>query len=142
MIGFVDGNGTTTLVHTYSYTDKNVPPGKYIYRLKQIDFDGSYEYSKEAEVYVSSPDKFSLGQNYPNPFNPTTTINYSLKKDGFVSLNMYNILGQRVADLVNQNQKAGYYNVNFNASDLPSGIYIYTIKTSGFTSSKKMLLIK
>ncbi len=85
---------------------------------------------------------YKLEQNYPNPFNPTTTINYSIKSDGFVSLKVYNILGQQVADLVNQNQRAGYYNVNFNAFNLPSGVYIYTIKTSGFTSSKKMLLIK
>ena len=86
--------------------------------------------------------EFSLFDNYPNPFNPATSINYSLKNDGFVSLKVYNILGQQVADLVNQNQKAGYYNINFNAFDLPSGVYIYTIKASGFTSGKKMLLIK
>lgn len=85
---------------------------------------------------------YKLEQNYPNPFNPTTSINYSLKNDGLVSLKVYNILGQRVADLVNQKQESGYYSVNFNASNLPSGVYIYTIRTEGFTSSKKMLLIK
>jgi hypothetical protein len=85
---------------------------------------------------------YNLKQNYPNPFNPTTSINYSIKNDGLISLKVYNILGQQVVDLVNQYQKAGYYNISFNAANLPSGVYIYTISTSGFTSSKKMLLIK
>jgi hypothetical protein len=148
-IGFVDGNGTTTLTHSYSYTDKNVNPGKYYYRLKQIDFNGSYEFSQEVEVEVTAPKEFSLEQNYPNPFNPATAIKYSLKNDGFVSLKVYDILGRQVAVLVNENQKTGYYTINFDASNLPTGkaglptgIYIYTLNSAGFTSSKKMLLIK
>ncbi len=94
------------------------------------------------EAKIDLPDHINLYQNYPNPFNPTTTINYSIRNEGFVSLRVYNILGQEVAELLNQNQKAGYYSINFNASDLPSGIYIYTIQTSGFSSSKKMLFLK
>ncbi len=92
----------------------------------------------------NSPDQFKylLEQNYPNPFNPTTSIKYSLKKDGFVSLKVYDILGREVADLVNQNQKEGHHTVNFGASNLPSGVYIYTIKAGEFTLSRKMLLIK
>ena len=104
--------------------------------------DAAVNRPKKIIPSIVNPIAYNLYQNYPNPFNPTTSINYSIKNDGFVSLKVYNILGQLVADLVNQNQKTGYYTINFNANNLPSGVYIYTIKTSGFTSSKKMLLIK
>ena len=91
---------------------------------------------------VLNPIAYKLDQNYPNPFNPTTTVSYSLKNDGFVSLKVYNILGQQVAALVNENQKTGYYSITFNASNFPSGVYIYSISTPGFNASRKMLLIK
>ncbi len=139
-LNFVNGEGLNNLhvyyyVKSYNSTSSSDPSNT---------VDAIVEKSNRKIIPVNNLDQFSysLEQNYPNPFNPTTSINYSIKNDGFVSLKIYNILGQQVADLVNQDQKAGYYNANFNASNLPSGIYIYTIKTSGFTSSKKMLLIK
>ena len=141
-IGFVGGNGTTTTPREYSFTDKNVQVGKYIYRLNQIDFDGSYNYSKEIEVDVMAPNKFSLEQNYPNPFNPTTKIKYSIPSDGYVSLTVYNTIGQKVSELVNGEVKAGSYEINFDASDLSSGIYFYKIQADGYTSTKKMMLLR
>lgn len=141
-IGFIKGNGTTAEPQTYTYTDNNVSEGQYSYRLKQIDYDGAYEYSKELEVNVNNPDKFTLSQNYPNPFNPTTKIDYSIRTNGNVSLKVYDILGKEVTELVKENQKAGYYSINFNASNLPSGVYIYRIQSNDFTASKKMILMK
>jgi len=91
---------------------------------------------------ITLPVSFSLGQNYPNPFNPTTQISYQIPKDGFVSLVVYNTLGQKIVSLVNQNQVSGKYIVNFNADNLPSGIYIYQIKSGNFSEVKKMILLK
>ncbi len=141
-IGFVDGNGTSTESHSYSYTDKNVNMGKYRYRLKQIDFDGTSQYSKEVEVKVDLPVTFSLEQNYPNPFNPSTTIKYSIPSDQHVRLNVYNLLGQKVTTLVDGMQKAGQQDVNFNASNFASGVYIYKLEAGEMVSAKKMILIR
>ena len=141
-IGFVEGNGTTTETNHYSFEDKNVFAGKYYYRLKQIDFDGTFEYSDIIEVDVNIPAKFSLSQNYPNPFNPTTTIEYQIPSDGFVSLTIHNTIGQEVSSLVNENQQTGRYSVNFSAYKLPSGLYFYTLRSNGFKETRKMLLLK
>jgi PKD repeat protein/predicted small secreted protein len=141
-VGFVAGFGTTTEPKSYSFIDKNVNEGTYSYRLKQIDFDGAYEYSSIVEVEISTPAKFALEQNYPNPFNPTTKIKYSVAEDGLVKLTVYNTLGQRVADLVNKEVKAGNYEVDFNASNLSSGVYYYKIETNGFVNTKKMILLR
>jgi len=146
-IAFVSGNGTTTETHAYAYTDKDVNAGSYSYRLKQVDFDGTFEYSKVVEVEVSVPTVFALEQNYPNPFNPSTTINFSLPVDSKVSLKVFDVLGQEVANLVNGNLVAGLHKVNFNASALNSGVYMYRIEATGnngtnFTSVKKMILTK
>ena len=122
-IGFVPGFGTTTEPKSYSYTDSKVSTGKYTYRLKQLDFDGSYEYSQEIEVEVSAPFEFLLEQNYPNPFNPNTVISYQLQISGEVTLSVYDILGNNVATLVNEYKPAGRYESEFNASTLPSGVY-------------------
>ena len=103
-LDFVRGSGTTTTQHTYSYTDQNLSAGKYLYRLKQIDFDGSYSYSNQVEVIIHLPETFSLSQNYPNPFNPTTKIRYELKERGRVDLKIYDVLGKEIADLVNKTQ--------------------------------------
>ncbi|MBI5729849.1 MAG: T9SS type A sorting domain-containing protein [Ignavibacteriales bacterium] len=88
------------------------------------------------------PDKYGLYQNFPNPFNPTTTINYQLPNDGFVTIKVYDMLSKEVAVLVNENKSAGYYKIDFNASKLTSGVYIYTITANNFIQSKKMLLMK
>ena len=148
-IGFVDGNGTTTEEHSYSFVDKNISDGKYYYRLKQIDFDGSYEYSREVEVNVTAPDKFSLEQNYPNPFNPITNIEYRIPNKVFVSLKVYNTLGEEVATSVNEEKPAGNYEVKFDGSKLPSGVYIYRLtagsvgrRGESFSKSRKFILLK
>jgi photosystem II stability/assembly factor-like uncharacterized protein len=141
-IAFVEGNGTTTETHSYSFNDKNVLSVKYKYRLKQIDYDGSYNYSREIEVEVNAPDKFALYQNYPNPFNPVSQINYQIPVKGFVSLKVYDTLGEEVATLVNEEKSAGSYEVKFDGSDLPSGVYIYRLVVEKFVEFKKMIIIK
>jgi hypothetical protein len=90
----------------------------------------------------SIPTRHSLSQNYPNPFNPSTTINFAINKAGLTSLKIYNILGQEVATLVDRDLAAGSYSVDFDASELSSGMYIYTIKNGDFEISKKMMLLK
>ena len=141
-IGFVDGFGTTTEHKTYSFTDDNIASGNYTYRLKQIDFDGSYKYSNEVEAEITAPAEFALSQNYPNPFNPTTQISYSIPKDGFVSLKVYNSLGQQVASLVNGIVKSGTHEVTFNGANLASGVYYYRVEAGESIAVKKMMLIK
>ncbi len=141
-IGFVAGFGTTTEPKAYSFTDNNVNVGNHSYRLKQIDFDGTYAYSQIVNVDVTAPLQFSLEQNYPNPFNPSTLIKYSVAKDGFVNVSIFNLLGEKVATLVNNNMKAGSYEINFNASSLSSGVYFYSIEAGDFKAVRKMMLMK
>ena len=141
-ITFVKGHGTSTIPNKYSYTDANLSSGNYMYRLKQIDFDGSYEYSKIVEANIDLPSKFELSQNYPNPFNPNTVITYSLPKEGHVTLKIYNALGQQISTLVNGFVEAGNHNIKFNASGFSSGIYYYRLEADGFTAMKKMILIR
>ena len=145
-IGFVDGNGTTTGTSNYTYADAT-QSGKYLYRLKQVDFDGTSSYSNTVEVNVV-PASFDLGQNYPNPFNPSTMISFNLPSESKVSLIVYNATGQMVKELINNTISAGYNEVSFNASELTSGIYFYTLKaisadgSTNFQNTKKMLLLK
>ena len=146
-IGYVAGFGTSSEIHTYSYIDGSLQEGSYTYRLKQVDYDGTFEYSDVVEADVTVPDVFSLDQNYPNPFNPSTTINFSLAADSKVSLTVFDILGQEVANLINGNVAAGSHEINFNASNVNSGVYFYRIDATGvdgtnFTSVKKMILTK
>ena len=101
-IGYIEGYGTTTEPQEYSYLDKKVETGTHFYRLKQIDFNGQYEYSEEIEVEVNGPLTFALEQNYPNPFNPSTSIKYSVPQNGFVKLSVYNLVGEEVSILVNR----------------------------------------
>jgi hypothetical protein len=141
-VGFVPGHGSTTEIQTYEYIDSKVADGNYSYRLKQIDFDGTFDYSNEVAVDIAAPLEFALNQNYPNPFNPNTVIEYSIPQSGFVILAVYNLLGEKVASLVNELKEAGRYEINFDASDLASGIYVYNLKSGSFNSVKKMLLMK
>ena len=154
-VAFIEGQGTSNTSHRYTYTDNVNKSGKYIYRLKQIDLDGGYAYSKKVEVVVGAPTKFELFQNYPNPFNPTTTIKYSIpfivETQNFASLQtvtliVYDALGREVATLVNKKQKPGRYSVQFNATTasggLPSGIYFYTLRAGNFVQTRKMILLK
>ncbi|MBX2975051.1 MAG: choice-of-anchor J domain-containing protein [Ignavibacteriaceae bacterium] len=146
-IAFVDGNGTTVESKSYSFVDKNLTSGVHTYRLKQIDFDGTFAYSKEIEVDVTIPAEFGLGQNYPNPFNPVTRIQYNLATDANVTFKIFNTLGEEVATLVNGEMPAGMHTFNFDASKLNSGVYFYSIEASGanganFSSVKKMILMK
>ena len=142
VIGFIPGFGTTTEPKSYSFVDENLSSGKYQYRLKQIDFDGSFEYSNIVEVEINSPTEFSLEQNYPNPFNPSTTIGFSIPERSFVTLKVYDMLGREVEVLISEQKESGNYQIGFNASDLSSGIYYYTLTTGNFTSTKKMSLVK
>lgn len=141
-IAFVDGKGTSTNSTSYLFTDNNVSAGIYQYRLKQIDYNGTFEIFDAVEVDVLPPAEFSLSQNYPNPFNPSTSISYSLAFEGMVKLSVFNSLGEKVSDLVNEYQNAGRYKVQFDASGLASGIYIYRLETPGFNATNKMILNK
>lgn len=141
-IGFVPGAGTTTEKRQYSFVDNSAAVGNISYRLKQIDFAGSYSYSSTIMVEITAPAAFELKQNFPNPFNPSTKINYSVDKAGLVKLSIYNLLGEVVSALVNQNQEAGSYTIDFDASNLESGIYLYKLESGDQFQLKKMILIK
>jgi len=141
-IGYVDGQGTTTEPQEYSYIDNTVETGTYFYRLKQIDFLGTYEYSDEVEVEVLGPLTFGLEQNYPNPFNPSTTIKYNIAETAVVKLAIYNTLGEEVVVLVDGLVQAGFHETIFDASNLPSGAYFYRLQSDNLNQVKKMLLMK
>ena len=146
-IGFVNGHGTTSGINNYSYIDENQTAGNYQYRLKQIDFNGITFYSNIIEVNFNIPVEFILNQNFPNPFNPATNINFNLPVDSYVTLKVFNILGQEVETLLNKNINAGAYNVIFNTSGFNSGVYLYELDAKGvnginYTSVRKMILTK
>ncbi|MDD1444389.1 T9SS type A sorting domain-containing protein, partial [Dolichospermum sp. ST_sed3] len=141
-IGFVEGHGTTTEPKFYSFTDQSLQPGNYQYKLKQIDFNGSFEYSEIVEVTIDALNKFTLSQNYPNPFNPVTSIQYAISSKQFVSLKVYDVLGNGVATLVNEEKPTGEYEVEFDRTDLPSGVYFYQLQVGDFVETKKMILLK
>lgn len=147
-IAFVTGNGTTNENKNYSFVDKGLNAGKYNYRLKQIDFNGNYEYiNLSNEIIIGIPSKFDLSQNYPNPFNPVTKINFDIPVDSKVSIKIFDITGREVANLINEVRPAGYYTVSFDAVNFASGIYFYNITASSgtgvqFTMTKKMMILK
>ena len=152
-IGYIEGKGTTTEIQHYSFTDNLTLNHNlnFYYRLKQMDFDGTFTYSNEIDVDLSLPQNFSLEQNYPNPFNPSTKIKYtipfaetSLMK--FVQLKVFDVLGNVMATLVDEYKSAGSYEVSFDASfaggGLSSGIYFYKLQAGSFTDTKKMILLR
>ncbi len=142
-VGNVAGRGNSNTTVNYTFNENNVASGRYNYRLKQIDFNGNFKYyNLSSEVIVGIPAKYDLSQNYPNPFNPTTKINYTLPADGKVSIKLFDMAGKEVANIVNTVQTAGYYSVDFNASNLSSGTYFYTITANNFVATKKMMLVK
>jgi len=141
-IGFVQSSGNSNSVKEYSFIDRISGSGNYFYRLKQIDKDGNYEYSKIVEVNLSHPKTFLLSQNYPNPFNPNTIINYDLPVNSSLTLRVFNILGKEIITLVNEEKPAGRYQVTLDGSNLSSGVYYYQLKTETFTDTKKLLLLK
>ncbi|MCY7361419.1 MAG: T9SS type A sorting domain-containing protein [Ignavibacteria bacterium] len=142
-IGYVNGNGTTSTPYNYSYNDNNLISGIYNYRLKQIDFNGNFEYfNLRNEVILESPVSFNLKQNYPNPFNPVTKIDFDIPNDGFVSIKLFDVGGREIKSIVNEFKNAGYYSVQLDASSLPSGVYFYRLESGNFTSTKKITLLK
>jgi hypothetical protein len=141
-ITFIEGYGNSNSPKEYSYVDKSPIGGsKFQYRLKQIDNDGQFEYSKVIEVELV-PIEFALYQNYPNPFNPSTKIRYQLPVESKVVIKIYNILGSEVMELLNEQKESGIYEVEFNADNLSSGTYVYKISADNFVQTKKMVLLK
>lgn len=142
-IAFVKGAGNSVEKRQYIFTDKNAVNGINSYRLKQIDFNGTFNYSPEIQFNFNSPDKFSLAQNYPNPFNPETFINFSLAEEGIVTLLVFNMLGERVFLLIdNEYKEAGNYSIKFSAGNIAAGSYIYVLRQGNDILSQKMILVK
>ena len=143
-LGFINGKGTTSELNNYAFEDRNVTSGRYFYRLKQVDNNGSFEYSNIIEVVVGSiPTGFVLEQNYPNPFNPSTIIKFGFDKITKASLKIYDVLGNEVANLFNGSAEGGrIYELTFNASGLSSGVYYYQLTGNDKTEIKKMMLLK
>jgi len=142
--GSVKAAGTSTSAVSYTFTDKNVATGKYSYRLRQIDLDGTSATFNAVEVEVGVPNVFDLSQNYPNPFNPSTRVNFSLPTPENVTLEVFDISGQKVATILSGMFAAGYHSADIDAQklQLSSGIYIYKLSAGKFTSVKKMMLMK
>ncbi len=141
-IVFMEGKGTTTSEQHYSFMDKNVASGNYTYRLKQIDLNGSFSYSDEVNIEVKSVYTYYLDQNYPNPFNPTTTIKFGLKDNSNVRIDIFNSIGETVKTILDEERNPGNYSIEFNAAQLPSGVYIYRIESGSFVQARKMILMK
>lgn len=141
-IGFVKGNGTSTLHNSYQFVDKKLPPGKYQYRLKQIDFDGTYNYSPIVLVVINSSKEYTLRQNYPNPFNPITTIDFYIPQLSYTLLKIYNSLGEEVKTLIADYLQPGYHSIEWNADNLPSGMYYYQLLSGETLLFRKAALIK
>lgn len=145
-IGFVKGNGTTTEPNDYSFIDTNISDEKFVYRIKQVDYDGTYEYSKEVEIEFLGVTKFSLEQNYPNPFNPSTSIRYKVSGISHVTLKIFDVLGNEIATLVDEEKEPGNYEFDFQPGTLSrqmaSGIYYYQLKSGKYLQTKKMIYMK
>ena len=144
-IGNVRGHGSVNSVSEYEFSERNVAAGSYNYRLKQVDYNGNYEFFElQQSVSVGTPKRFELSQNYPNPFNPSTKINYELSSSGFTSLRVFDITGKQVAVLVNRRQEAGTYEVLFNASQygVSAGVYLYRLDVGSVSETRKMVVLE
>lgn len=141
-IGFITGSGNSNSLKSYTYTDNAIPSGSYQYRLKQIDTDGSFQYSGVVDVLIGTPTDFALSQNYPNPFNPSTTISFELPERSEVSLQVFNALGEMVHLLAKGTSDAGRHSVTFNATNFPSGVYFYRLQAGEFVQTQKMVLLR
>jgi hypothetical protein len=143
MLSFIPGNGTTTEIVNYSYTDKGLLRGSYKYKLIQVDFDGS---RTEGDILTVSFDDsnldYSLEQNYPNPFNPSTKIAFSIPEAEEVTISLYSTLGEKIRDIYKGERDAGNHEIDFHAGDLTSGIYYYKMKTGNYTATKKLVIMK
>ncbi len=141
--GFQIGRGSVGSNTEYSFIDKNLNSGKYNYRLKQINYDGSINYFRlESEVVIGIPRDYFVSQNFPNPFNPSTKINYELPFDGNVTIKLFDISGREVSTLKNNFEKSGYHSAELNLKDFSSGTYYYEFRSGNFRTSGKLLLIK
>jgi hypothetical protein len=116
--------------------------GKYLYRLKQLDINGKYEYSDVVNVDFGTPSEYQLSQYYPNPFNPSTTISYSIPTQSHVKLVVYNLFGEEVSRLVDEIKEAGAYSVKFYSKDLASGVYIYNLEANKYQATKRLIVLK
>lgn len=142
-IDFIKGYGNSNSEKNYSYTDNGaLMHGEYSYRLKQIDIDGGFEYSKEINIVLNASENYSLTQNYPNPFNPVTKIEYNLPAASNVELTIYNTIGMEIIKLLAEKQNEGKHSIIWNADNFPSGVYYYKLKAGEFTQVRKMLLLK
>ncbi|MFZ1321861.1 MAG: CHRD domain-containing protein [Ignavibacteria bacterium] len=142
-IGFINGAGNSNESHSYFFKDNDLNTGVYNYRLKQIDFNGNFEYyNLSNEISIGTPENFELSQNYPNPFNPETNIDFTIPENGNVSLQLYDYTGRLVKTLFGGFKSAGYYSYKLNASDISSGIYFYKLESGNQSITKKLMLVK
>lgn len=141
-IGFVKGNGNSNSPKNYSFTDQPKGGKEFKYRLKQIDFNGAFEYSDEVTAILENINSYRLDQNYPNPFNPVTRISYTIPQKSYVRLRVYDMLAKEIVELVNKSQDAGRYEVTFDGNNLPSGAYFYKLEAGNYIEVKKLLLVK
>jgi hypothetical protein len=140
--GFINGKGTKTSRTDYLFTDKDLQPGNYSYRLKQVDFNGNFEYSSEINVSVSVPGEYVLYQNYPNPFNPSTNIKYSVPRTSYVKINLYDIIGNKIKTIDEGIKTAGIHQLELSAGDLSSGVYFVILNSDINSQAIKIILTK
>ncbi|MFQ5752899.1 MAG: T9SS type A sorting domain-containing protein, partial [bacterium] len=146
-IGFVPGAGTTSEPQYYDYVDHNLAPGVYFYRLKQIDFDGAFEYSQMIRAELPAPHDFILYQNYPNPFNASTKLKFELPEDSHVIIQIFNTKGQQVITLIDQDYMVGIHEVVWDGltdsqTSAPSGLYLCRFQTKNIRKTQKMILLR
>ena len=144
---FVPGAGTTNEPRIYNYNEVGMHKGTYKYRLKQIDFNANFEYfSLNEELIIAAPKKFHLSQNFPNPSNPTSKINFQIPENAHVTIKIFNLIGEEVNTLLNEEREAGFYSVEFNGSSMASGVYLYRLSSvnseNTFTKTMKLILVK